>query len=104
MWKDVRRKMSKLVNEGKKKYLHQGITDQFCNSATAWKGIKSHLGWDSQVGPEAFVVKKKEGKGIFEKLVNKPSKLAEAMLQQYEAKNDEVKKAIGQPTWRDSED
>lgn len=96
-WKNVRRRVSRLVREGKKKYLHQGLTDQLCNSASAWKGIKSHLGWDGQVGPEALVIKKKEGKEIVEKLVNKPRELAEEMVKQYEAKNNEVETAIGPP-------
>jgi hypothetical protein len=42
-------------------------------------------------------VTRKEGNGTVEKLVNKPSDVAEEMVRQYEAKNVEVKEAIGQP-------
>ena len=53
------------------------------------------MGWDSQVGPEALIIKKREGKEITEKLVNKPEEVAEEMVRQYESKNEEVKRAIG---------
>ena len=96
-WKNVRKKVAKLVKEGKKKYLQQGLNDQLSNSASAWRGIKAHLGWDSQVGPEALIIKITEGKSKLEKLVNKPSEVAEEMVKQYKAKNEEVKEAIGQP-------
>ena len=96
-WKKVRHIVARLVKDGKKKYLQQGLNDQLSNSASTWRGIKSHLGWDSQVGPEALIVKQKQGKDTVEKLVNKPSEVAEEMVRQYEAKNKEVKEAIGQP-------
>ena len=96
-WKEVRKLVARLVRDGKKKYLETGLYDQLSNSASAWRGIKSHLGWDTQVGPEALVVKRKEGTVNLEKLVNKPSEVAEEMVKQYEAKNEEVKEAIGPP-------
>ena len=96
-WKNVRRRVARLVKEGKKKYLHQGLQDQITNSSSAWRGIKAHLGWDSQVGPEALVVSRSEANTTVEKLVNKPSEVAEEMVRQYEAKNEEVKAAIGAP-------
>ena len=96
-WKDVRKIVSRLVKEGKKKHLHKGLNDQLRNSSSTWKGIKAHLGWDSQVGPEAQIVKKSKGESIVEKLVNKPCEVAEEMVLQYESKNEEVKNAIGQP-------
>ena len=96
-WKDVRKLVARLVKDGKKKHLETGLYDQLSNSASAWRGIKSHLGWDTQVGPEALVVKRKEGKVNLEKLLNKPSEVAEEMVRQYEAKNEEVKEAIGPP-------
>ena len=86
-----------MVKEGKKRHLHQGLRDQLSNSSSAWRGVKAHLGWDSQVGPEALVVKRGEAKATVEKLVTKPDEVAESMVKQYEAKNEEVKKAIGQP-------
>ena len=96
-WKKVRKIVARLVKDGKKKYLQQGLNDQLSNSASTWRGIKAHLGWDSQVGPEALIVTRKEGNGTIEKLVNKPSDVAEEMVRQFEAKNVEVKEAIGQP-------
>ena len=96
-WKEVRRKVARLVKEGKKRHLHQGLQDQLSNSSSAWRGIKAHLGWDNQVGPEALIVKRSEGKTTTEKLVNKPEEVAEEMVRQYESKNEEVKKAIGEP-------
>ena len=85
------------MRDGKKKYLQTGCYDQLSNSASAWRGIKAHLGWDTQVGPETLVVKRKEGASYIEKVVTKPNEVAEEMVRQYEAKNEEVKEAIGQP-------
>ena len=51
-WKDIRRKVAGLVKKG--------LKDQLSNSSSAWKDIKAHLGWDSQVGPEALIVKRSE--------------------------------------------
>ena len=96
-WKKVRRMVARLVKEGKKRHLHQGLRDQLSNSSSAWRGVKAHLGWDSQVGPKALGVKRGEAKATVEKLVTKPDEVAEAMVKQYEAKNEEVKEAIGHP-------
>ena len=49
---------------------------------------------DSQVGPEALIVKNSKGESIVEKLVNKPCEVAEEMVLQYESKNEEVKNAM----------
>ena len=75
-----------MVNNGKKKYLQTGLNDHLSNSASTWRGVKAHLGWETQVGPEALVVKRKDDKASVEKLVTKPSKVAEVMVQQYESK------------------
>ena len=86
-WKKVRRMVARLVKEGKKRHLHQGLRDQLSNSSSAWRGVKAHLGWDSLAGPEALVVKRGEAKATVEKLVTKPGEVAEAMVNQYEVKN-----------------
>ena len=96
-WKKVRKRVANLVKDGKKKHLQTGLNDQLSNSASTWRGIKAHLGWDTQVGPEALIVKRKQGKANLEQLVNKPGEVAEEMVRQYETKNKEVKEAIGEP-------
>ena len=83
----MRRKLARLVKEGKKKHLHQGLIGQLSNSASTWKGIKNHLGWDSQVGPESLIVKKGDGRAIVERLVTTHHEVAEEMVLQYERKN-----------------
>ena len=64
----------------KKKYLQTGLNDKLSNSASTWRGVTAHLGWDTQVGLEALVVKRKDDKANAEKLVTKPSEVAEVMV------------------------
>ena len=43
-WKTVRKRVSRLVNDGRKKYLQAGLNDQLNNSASTWRGVEAHLG------------------------------------------------------------
>ena len=84
----VRNLVAKEIKTAKKEYLKKKVENLTKNSPDAWSAVNEYLGWKKPMTPTKLV---QDGK-----VLTKGPELAEALLNQYKRKEEEVQESLGE--------
>ena len=84
----VRNLAAKEIKEAKTEYLRKKLENLSSNSADSWAAVSEYLGWKKPLAPTQLI---QDGS-----VLTSGPELAEAMIKQYERKEEEVQRALGE--------